>query len=212
MMDRKSHWEAVYSSKGPSEASWYQPEARLSMRWIQQLAPDLAAPIIDVGGGASVLVDQLLAAGYINMTVLDLVGAALQRTQRRLGEAARRVRWIEGDVLSAALPPKRFAFWHDRAVFHFLTDPVDRVRYVAQLRSALEPGGYVLIATFAADGPTRCSGLDVARYTPSELHAQLGTGFELVAEEREEHRTPTRAQQAFTYCICRWRGSSHATA
>jgi SAM-dependent methyltransferase len=160
-MDRKAHWESVYRRVGPSEVSWYQAEARLSFGWIRKLAPETADPIIDVGGGASVLVDELCTAGYTNVTVLDLAATALDRAQDRLGPRGSGVSWVEADVLSAALPAGAFAFWHDRAVFHFLTDPGDRARYVAQVRSAVRPGGHVLIATFAADGPTRCSGLDV---------------------------------------------------
>ena len=206
-MDRKKHWESVYRLKGPSEVSWYQAEARLSFGWIRKLAPATGDPVIDVGGGASVLVDELGTAGYTNVTVLDLAPAALDRARDRLGPRGSGVTWIEADVLSAALPSGGFAFWHDRAVFHFLTDPADRARYVAQVRWSVRPGGHVLIATFAADGPTRCSGLDVMRYAPPELQAQFGPGFVLVAAEREEHQTPSGARQAFTYCICRWLGS-----
>ena len=211
-MNRKQHWEDIYRLKGPGEVSWYQAEARLSLEWIRRLTSRGDDPIIDVGGGASVLVDALLGAGYSKVTVLDLARPALRRAQERLGVSGPSVTWVEADILSAPLPEARFAFWHDRAVFHFLTDPDDRARYVEQVRRAVRPGGHVLVATFAADGPTQCSGLEVARYDPAELHGQFGAGFELVAAEREEHRTPAGAVQAFTYCICRWQGLSTAAA
>ena len=204
-MGGKEHWESVYRSKRPTDVSWYQAEAALSLQVIQQVVPSRDAPIIDVGGGASVLVAQLQTAGYSHLTVLDLSATALAASRASLGPAARDIHWIEADVLSADLPQRGFAFWHDRAVFHFLTDPADRDRYVAQVRHALAPAGHVLVATFAEDGPTRCSGLDVMRYSPAALHAQFGEGFAFVAAYREEHRTPTGAVQAFTYCLCQRR-------
>lgn len=203
-MDRSAHWEQVYRTKGPDQVSWFQAEALLSRALIEQAAPDRTASIIDVGAGASTLVDGLLGAGYQHITVVDLSSAALALTQRRLGDAAASVVWHEADVLTAELPGQHFDVWHDRAVFHFLVDSADRARYVEQVRRAVRPGGIVLVATFAEDGPTRCSGLDVARYSPAALHAQFGAEFELLESRREVHTTPSGASQAFTYCVCRY--------
>ena len=201
-MNRREHWEWVYRSKLPTAVSWYQPEAELSMRLIRNVVPERDAAIIDIGGGASVLVDQLIAAGYSNLTVIDLSRAAVELVRARLGAHGVDVRWLEADILEATLPAGGYQFWHDRAVFHFLTEAGDRATYVAQAQRAIAPGGHILIATFAEDGPTRCSGLDVVRYTPDALHAELGAGFAMVAAHREEHHTPSGAVQAFTYCLC----------
>lgn len=204
-MDRKAHWEAVYRRNGPEQVSWFQPEARLSRNYIESVAPDRDMAMLDVGAGASVLIDALLESGYRRMTVLDLSSAALRQAQERLGsEASARVTWLEADVLTADLPFASFDMWHDRAAFHFLTAPADRDRYVAQVRRALRPGGHVLVATFADDGPERCSGLDVCRYSPAGLQSVFGSGFHVVESRRDEHRTPRGAVQAFTYCLCRY--------
>jgi len=165
-MDSKSHWEGIYRNKLPTQVSWYQLHARRSLDLIRRVSPPFDGAIIDVGGGASTLVDDLLDAGYDNLTVLDLSGAALAVARARLGTRANTVRWVEADVLDASLPKTDYSVWHDRAAFHFLTAPADRARYVAQVRRAVRPGGFVLVATFADDGPTRCSGLAVARYSP----------------------------------------------
>ena len=202
-MERSAHWEQVYRTKGPDQVSWFQAEAQLSRRLIERVAPDRAAPVIDIGAGASTLVDGLLASGYDNLTVLDLSVSALALTQQRLGHASEMVHWQAADVLSAAFAEGAYSVWHDRAVFHFLTDPADRARYVAQVRRAVRPRGHVLVATFAEDGPSRCSGLAVARYSPASLHAEFGASFDLVESHRELHTTPAGAQQAFTYCVCR---------
>lgn len=209
-MDPKSYWEQVYRTKGPDQVSWFQPEATLSLELIQQVAPARDSAIIDVGAGASTLVDGLLVAGYGRITVLDLSPAALAQAQQRLPNAAGSVVWREADVLTADLPAAAFDMWHDRAVFHFLTSAADRARYVAQVRHAVRSGGYVLVATFAEDGPMRCSGLDVARYSPDALHSEFGSDFRLVESRREEHDTPWGARQAFTYCLCRY--EPHASA
>lgn len=203
-MDTKTHWESIYSEKSANQVSWFQPEARVSLELIQSVEPRSTASIIDVGGGASLLVDGLLRAGYRRMTVLDLSGAALHQSQLRLGASAESVTWREADVLTADLPRSEFDVWHDRAVFHFLTDAGDRERYVAQVRQSVRPGGHVLVATFAHDGPVRCSGLEVSRYTPSTLHEQFGAGFRMLTSVREEHVTPSGARQAFVYCLCRY--------
>ena len=202
-MDTKSHWESVYETKPADAVSWFQPTAERSLALIRRIAPDLASPIIDVGGGASVLVDELLRAGYRDVTVLDLASTALSVAQKRLGADAARVQWLEGDVRTVSLPDAHYGVWHDRAVFHFLTDAADRAAYVRQVGRAVRPGGFVLVATFAEDGPTRCSGLPVARYSADALHDEFGSAFELVASEREIHHTPMGAEQAFIYCLCR---------
>ncbi len=190
-MDLKSHWEGIYRNKLPTQVSWYQPHALRSLELIRRVSPPPDGAIIDVGGGASTLIDDLLDAGY-----------PLAVARRRLGTQANTVRWVEADVLDASLPKTGYSVWHDRAAFHFLTGPADRARYVAQVRRAVRPGGFVLVATFADDGPTRCSGLEVARYSPEALHAEFGIPFQLMASEREEHVTPAGIRQAFIYCLC----------
>lgn len=203
IVDDKSHWETVYATKRADAVSWFQPSARRSLELIQRIAPDRAAPIIDVGGGASVLVDELLRRGYRDLTVLDIAGNALDAARERLGDAGASVRWMTVDVRTAMLPTKHYAVWHDRAVFHFLADAADRAAYVAQLERAVRPGGFAIIATFAEDGPTTCSGLPVVRYSAESLHRVLGVAFELVASERESHVTPSGALQTFVYCVFR---------
>ena len=201
--DPRRHWESLYRSKAPTEMSWYQPEARLSLDLIRRVAPDLDAPIIDVGGGASTLVDGLLDAGYRALTVLDLAPTAMALAQQRLGERAGLVTWIAGDVLKAAFPPGGYAVWHDRAVFHFLTESSDRACYVSQVLHAVRPGGHVIVASFGPEGPTHCSGLEVTRYSAEAMHAEFGAGFRLLNSVREDHRTPVGGTQTFVYCLCR---------
>ncbi|MFA6955110.1 MAG: class I SAM-dependent methyltransferase [Thermoanaerobaculia bacterium] len=203
-MDAKQHWENIYSTKQSTEVSWFQAEAHLSQELIQLVAPDRSAAILDVGGGASTLVDGLLNAGYLRVTVLDLAAAALDQARRRLGSAAAKASWLEGNVLDIALPDAGFDVWHDRAVFHFLTDASDRQRYVDRVKHSVRPGGHVLVATFAEDGPTRCSGLEVARYSPEALHAEFGDSFKMLSSTREQHVTPSGATQRFVYCLCRY--------
>lgn len=198
----EKHWESIYRTKAPNEVSWYQPEPRLSLQLIQRVAPDLEAPIIDVGGGPSLLVDGLLDAGYRNVTVLDLAPTALALAQQRLGERARHVRWIAADTLDASLPAAEYAVWHDRAVFHFLLDPKDRSRYVAQTRRSVRSGGHAIVASFSPEGPPKCSGLEVVRYSPTAMHAEFGEGFRLLDSMRENHLTPSGVTQAFVYCLC----------
>lgn len=202
-MTRADHWENVYRTKEPDQVSWFQAEARLSRQLIESLSPDRSSSIIDVGAGASTLVDGLLDAGYGALTVLDLSAAALERARARLGPRGDRVVWQAADVLDVAQPTPPFDVWHDRAVFHFLTVDADRQRYVEQVRRAVRPGGLVIVATFAEDGPVRCSGLEVARYSPAQLHAEFGASFALIESHRELHISPSGATQAFTYCACR---------
>jgi len=200
----KAHWEHIWTTHRPDEVSWFESEAGLSLELIEQIAPDRESAIIDIGGGAATLVDGLLDAGYCRTTVLDLSAAALERTQHRLAERARMVAWREADLLSAELPADAFDVWHDRAVFHFLTDAADRARYVSQAKHSLRRGGYALVATFAEDGPARCSGLEVARYSANALHGEFGRDFRVVASQRQMHHTPWGTEQAFTYCLCRY--------
>src|SRR4051812_19892907 len=185
-MSDKSHWETIYETRSADSVSWFQPEATRSLALIRAVAADLASPIIDVGGGASVLVDELLAAGYRDLTVMDIAGPALDLARARLGRDGDGVHWLEADVRTAALPTARYALWHDRAVFHFLTEPSDRAAYIAQVERAVRPRGHVIVATFAEDGPTRCSGLPVVRYSPLGLHGVFGAQFDLLGSQREE--------------------------
>lgn len=202
-MNRDKHWDSVYRTRPPTAVSWYQPEARLSLELIRRVAPELDAPVLDVGGGASTLVDGLLDAGYEDITVLDLAPAALARAQERLGNRTAQAKWIVADVLDAPLPPVSCAVWHDRAAFHFLTDARDRARYVAQVERVVRPGGHVIVASFGPDGPARCSGLEVMRYSSAGLHGEFGAAFRLLDSAREDHRTPDGTVQAFVYCLCR---------
>lgn len=199
----REHWEEVYRAKAVSEVSWYQPEAKVSLELVQRVAPNRESRIIDVGGGASTLVDGLLELGYVAVTVLDLAGASLAVAQHRLGKRAEAVTWIESDVLTAPLRQGEYDIWHDRAVFHFLTKAKDRKRYVERTLEAVRPGGHAILATFALDGPPRCSGLDVVRYSPQTMQTELGDAFTLLDSVREEHRTPSGATQAFVYCVFR---------
>jgi ubiquinone/menaquinone biosynthesis C-methylase UbiE len=204
-MNRKSHWESVYASKASATLSWYQQHPRRSLDLINRTALPKDARIIDVGGGDSSLVDDLLGEGYRDVTVLDLSRAALNRARDRLGNVAEgQVAWLEGDILEVNLPSEAFDIWHDRAVFHFLTTADQRHAYIRAVEHAVRPGGHVIVATFAEDGPTRCSGLPVVRYSAAELHGTFGSAFQLVGAERELHRTPSGVEQRFTYCWCRY--------
>jgi SAM-dependent methyltransferase len=202
-MPAKHHWEQVYSSKPSDAVSWYQPHADQSLRLIRESGLPLSARIIDVGGGASTLVEDLLSHGYTELSVLDLSAAALSAVRQRLGAAANKVQWIEGDITRVALPHHAYDLWHDRAVFHFLTEPGQRQVYVNAVLHAVKPGGHVIVATFAEDGPSQCSGLPVMRYSADGLHAEFGSPFTLLRHEREEHLTPFGSTQEFIYCYCR---------
>lgn len=198
MPDRKKHWENVYQCKSPLEVSWFQENPALSLRLIKAAAVDLAAPVIDVGGGASLLVDKLCATGYRDISVLDVSAAALNHAKQRLADKPCNVQWLEQDI-TAFTPPRQYALWHDRAVFHFLTDPDDRKKYIATLKKALKPGGQVIIMAFAIDGPLKCSGLDIVQYDSNTLMTTLGPGFELLEKGHETHMTPAGNQQKFAY-------------
>ncbi len=202
-MPSKSHWENVYETKDATQVSWFQQHPELSVQFIKETRVDKTGQIIDVGGGASTLVDDLLANGYENVTVLDISMAALQTAQQRLGSLASRVTWLEADITQVNLPYRFYDVWHDRAVFHFLTDPEDRARYVKAVQHSVKTGGHVIVATFGLEGPLRCSGLEVVRYSPDSLHDEFGNDFELVDSTNELHQTPFGTEQRFIYCYCR---------
>jgi len=204
-MDAKPHWERMYHTLAPHEVSWYQEHPRLSLDLIHSTGASKAAHIIDVGGGTSRLVDELLAEGYQHVTVLDIAGRALELARERLGSRAAAVTWVEADITAVELPRDGYDVWHDRAVFHFLMEPEDRRRYVETMRHAVRSNGHVIVATFALDGPTRCSGLDVVRYSPATLANEFGADFELLKSTNELHRTPLGVDQAFLYCSFRKR-------
>lgn len=200
-MNSKTHWENIHAQKEPQSLTWFQETPATTLRMLESAGATPQAALIDVGGGASNLVDHLLANGYENVTVLDIASGALSRSRDRLGAADQKVRWICADVLEATLP-QAYDVWHDRAVFHFLTDADDRRRYANQLFDSLIPGGYAIISTFAEDGPDRCSGLSCMRYSPTTLQAELGTDrFRLVESARETHVTPQEQEQRFQYSL-----------
>jgi SAM-dependent methyltransferase len=207
MLPRNTHWEMVFAGKAPELVSWYQPRLQQSLRLLKGAGLSASSSIIDVGGGASTLVDDLLALGCLRITVLDISAHALEISKDRLGARAEAATWITGDITVVDLPASQFDFWHDRAVFHFLTSPDDRRKYVSRLRASLRPAGHALLATFATDGPPRCSGLEVCRYDAALLCAELGSGFTLIESVIEEHRTPSNAIQSFLYCLLRYDGT-----
>jgi 2-polyprenyl-3-methyl-5-hydroxy-6-metoxy-1,4-benzoquinol methylase len=197
-MNRKTHWEDIYHGKSPLEVSWFQKEPVLSLQLIHNTGLSTEATIIDIGGGASVLVDHLVEQGFRHLTVLDISGTALNHTKQRLGPAAEQIEWFESDVTSFQAP-HQYDIWHDRAVFHFLTDASDRKQYVKTLKQSLKPGGNLILAAFAIGGPTKCSGLDIVQYDAEKLIAELGSGFTLVEETSETHITPSKQEQQFAY-------------
>jgi ubiquinone/menaquinone biosynthesis C-methylase UbiE len=202
-MDPKSHWEAVYGSKAPDAVSWYAPHLDRSLSYVQQTGLPKSASIIDVGGGEATLVDDLVQVGYSDVTVLDISSKALDVSRDRLGERAGGVKWIAANVLDASFPAQSFDIWHDRAVFHFLTQDADRRAYVDQVVRAVRTGGFAIVGTFGPEGPLQCSGLPVSRYAAEQLHYEFGSRFTLVEKSVHMHTTPWGAQQQFVYCFCR---------
>lgn len=200
--ERKAYWEAVYEQKAETQVSWFQESPELSLELIAALAPAPDAAIIDVGGGASRLVDALVTRGYGDVTVLDLSQAALRAAQARLGGHAAQVTWIAADA-TVWSPQRAYDLWHDRAAFHFLTSAEDRARYVARLTQALKPGGHAIIATFAPDGPEKCSGLPIVRYDAAGLCRVLGADFALMETRAQAHVTPWCSLQKFQFSIFR---------
>jgi 2-polyprenyl-3-methyl-5-hydroxy-6-metoxy-1,4-benzoquinol methylase len=203
----RKHWEETYERKKITELSWYQARAETSIRLIARASSGHNAPMIDVGGGASTLVDTLLAENYSNLTVLDIAEPAIRSAAQRLGAAGSIVKWIAADITQVSLP-QQYEIWHDRAVFHFLTDAEQRRPYVTKAAASVSVGGHLIIATFAIDGPQKCSGLEVSRYDSRSLHAEFAEHFELIESLNEIHHTPSGTEQKFVYCLLRKSASS----
>lgn len=203
MFDSRAHWEAIYGAKSSKEVSWYAPHLEKSLELILGLGLAKNAAIIDVGGGASTLPDDLLFKGFNNITVLDVSSAALKGSKDRLGEKAGLIHWLEADITQALLGVDHYDLWHDRAVFHFLTKPEDRQRYVKNLTTSIKNGAYFLIATFGPNGPLKCSGLEIVRYSPEALQSELGKAFRLEKHFLEIHDTPFGTRQEFLHCLFR---------
>lgn len=199
-MNCQEHWENVYRSKPAESLGWYLPRLRTSLAWIRELGLDKDAPIIDVGGGASTLIDDLIDDGYRSVTVLDISGSSLAQSKARLGEKAVPVTWLVGDITQIELPGNKFDVWHDRAVFHFLTETEQQRQYRDVLLASLKPGGHLIIGTFAPEAPPKCSGLPVQRYDREQLVAALGSELELIREHKEMHVTPGGVEQMYLYC------------
>jgi 2-polyprenyl-3-methyl-5-hydroxy-6-metoxy-1,4-benzoquinol methylase len=202
-MDVQTHWDKVYKQKGPDAVSWYRPHLEKSFALIQQFAPQHTSCIIDVGGGESTLVDDLLQSGYENITVLDISQTAIDTNRKRLGIAAERVHWLAADITKVELESSAYDVWHDRAVFHFLTAQSDRATYVRQVARSVRHGGNVIVSTFGPEGPLKCSGLDVIRYDAESLHREFGIHFHLLGSSKELHLTPWGTVQQFLCCYCR---------
>jgi SAM-dependent methyltransferase len=196
----KQHWDNIHATKNPDQVSWFAPHLEISLQLIDRIALPPTAAIIDVGGGQSTLVDDLLARGYQDLSVLDISRTAIEANRKRLGKNAGRVHWLVDDITTAPLQSTRYHLWHDRAVFHFLTTAQDRAAYMRRLTTALKPGGHLILATFGLDGPIRCSGLDAVRYSAHTLHRELGSRFRLIESSTQLHHTPSGATQQFLYC------------
>ena len=203
-MDAAAHWEKIYTAKAPDAVSWYRQHLETSLRLIERSGG--TASIIDAGAGEATLVDNLLARGYRNLTVLDISPTALELTKKRLGAAAEQVRWLLADITQASLPAQSYDVWHDRAVFHFLTRPEQRIAYIQNVLRAVRRGGHAIVSTFGPEGPTKCSGLEVVRYGAESLHDEFGARFRLVESSQEMHVTPFGTTQQFVYCYCRVEG------
>ena len=203
-MNTQEHWDQIYRTKAPDQVSWYSPHLRASLELIERASVSRTAAIVDIGGGESTLVDDLLARGYQDVTVVDLSQAAIDANRDRLGRKAERIHWLAADITKIELKVSSLDVWHDRAVFHFLTASNERAAYVRQVAQALKPGGHVIISTFGPEGPVRCSGLDVVRYDAASLHDEFGKRFRLVESTKQLHRTPFGTTQQFLYCYCRF--------
>lgn len=199
-MSQKKHWEHIYSTKPAKKLGWYVPHLQTSLSWIKGLCLTVDAPIIDVGGGASTLVDDLLAAGHQTITVIDISEKALASVRVRLGRKAEMVTWMGADITSVDLPKNSYELWHDRAVFHFLTTLEQQQKYRDNLLRALKPGGHLIIGTFAPEAPPKCSGLPVQRYSLEQLETMLGAEFELMRHRKKLHITPGGVEQMYLYC------------
>jgi SAM-dependent methyltransferase len=209
--ERRAHWDAMYRSRADTEVSWFEADPKTSLELIAGTCVDPTSAIIDVGGGASRLVDTLVLVGYKDVTVIDLSEAALAVACARLDDAAAQVAWIAADI-TTWLPSRRYQLWHDRAAFHFLIDPADRTAYIERMTEALVPGGYAVIGTFAPDGPQRCSNLPVERYDAVRLSAALGSAFQLLDTRLHRHRTPGGAVQNFQFSVLRRKPSGDAAS
>ena len=204
---RQTHWQGVYTSRGEKEVSWYQDSPAPSLDLIALTGAARGTAVVDIGGGASRLVDHLLDRGFERVTVLDLSAAALDAAKARLGEKAKRVRWEVADITKWK-PPASYDLWHDRAAFHFLTEPADQAAYAECVKQAVKPGGHVIIGTFALDGPEKCSGLPIVRHDAASLSIILGPDFKLIDERRHDHVTPWGAVQRFQFSTFRRDGTS----
>jgi len=202
-MNKKTHWETVYQTKSDQQVSWYREHLDNSLRMILNTGVGKDAAIIDVGGGSSTLAADLLAEGFADVSVLDISVRALEKSKARLGEKAAQIEWIEADITEARLPESRYDVWHDRAVFHFLTREEDRREYIELVMRSLKVGGHIIVASFGLNGPQKCSGLDVVRYSPETMHDEFGDEFKLVKSLNETHETPFGTTQEFIYCYCR---------
>ena len=200
-MNEAEHWEEIYTTKPANQVGWYAPHLETSRRWIAELKLAAENPIIDVGGGASTLVDDLLDSGHKNLTVLDLSERAIHVTKERLGNLSSAVTWLHGNVTEIELPSRNFGLWHDRAVFHFLIEQEMAQKYRDAILRALKIGGYFIVGTFGLDAPPQCSGLPVQRYTSELLSDTFGKEFELKRHQNEMHNTPSGAEQAYVYCL-----------
>ena len=201
--ESKAHWDQIYSTNAVDAVSWFQAHAADSLRFLQKTGVSRTAAIIDVGGGASTLVDDLLQQGYNNVTVLDIAEQALLASQTRLGVRANQVNWLVTDITKTKLAAHSIDVWHDRAVLHFLTTANHRKAYIQNMLNSLKPNSHAIIATFAEDGPLKCSGLEIVRYSASSLQAELGASFKLIASEKVMHHTPSGNMQQFNYSYFR---------
>ncbi len=203
MTGNKKHWDNIYAVKESTEVSWYRKHLESSLDMILQTKTETSGAVIDVGGGSSTLVDDLIAKGFSNLSVLDISANAIEKSKERLGNKSDHVSWIEADITDAVLPENYYDVWHDRAVFHFLTKVEDRKKYVDLAIRSLKVGGHIIVASFGINGPYKCSGLDVVKYTPETMHTEFGQGFQLVNSLSETHHTPFETTQEFVYCYCR---------
>ncbi|MFC2027683.1 class I SAM-dependent methyltransferase [Chloroflexota bacterium] len=202
-MKQKSHWEGIYHHTDPFTVGWFRLHLETSLQLIDETELNQSAQIIDIGGGCSTLVDDLLDRGFVNITVLDLSSHAIEITKKRLGDRSDEVTWMEADVTKDLLPVNHYDLWHDRAVFHFLTNPEDRSAYRTAVQQSLKPNGQLIMATFSPEAPPKCSGLDVVRYTVDSLCHEFQDGFRLVHSHEQEHVTPSGVRQPYMYCYFR---------
>lgn len=205
-MPNSDHWEKVYKTKNTDEVSWFLPKPTLSLDLIKKLSVNLDDFIIDIGAGASNLVDELITSNFKNVSIMDISQTALEHTKNRLKDKGSKIEFLVGDITKITLPKNKYNIWHDRAVFHFLTQQEQRNDYIAQLKSSLAKNSNIIIATFSKSGPQKCSGLDVIRYDPKSLSEELGSDFELIEYVHESHETPSGNIQDFVYCNFKFKG------